>query len=115
MERLVASIPRDLRVLILDSARNCPFFSQDMVIVDDALCRIIKHQLCPGLTEIYMDDWTSMYIYHTKYPCTLSLQNPVLPQTAAFAKQHGIEVFTYESEGAADRFITTLINEQFKV
>lgn len=115
MTRLVASLPRSLQVLILDSTRKFAFLSQDIAVIDDAFCRIIKDQLCPNLTEIYMDRWRDMYIFPTKPPCTPRLQNALLPRTAALAKDRGIEVFTYESEGATDRFISTLINEQFRV
>ena len=86
-----------------------------MVIVDDALSRIIKDQLGPDLTEIYTADWTNMCICHTKYPCTLSLQNAVLLRTAALAKQHGIKGFTYEFQSVTNRFISTLMSEQFRV
>ena len=115
MLRLVAAIPRGLRVLILDSTHKYPFFLQDMRIVDDAFCRIIKDGLCPNLTEIYMDGWKDMVVSETRYPCMLQTQSAVLPRTAALAKDRGIKVFTYESEGATDRFISTLINEQFRV
>ena len=99
----------------MNATHHCSFFRQDMIIVDDALSRIIKDQLGPDLTEIYTADWTNMCICHTKYPCTLSLQNAALPRTAALAKQHGIKVFTHESEGVTNRFISTLISEQFGV
>lgn len=110
---MLASITRSLRGLILHTGFNFAPPVHDLVIVDDALARVIESRQCQHLREIYVDGVIRANGGRAAFEGKQGFNGWEFPRSRMEAQRLGIKFHDSPAGRATDRFVRRLIDETF--